>query len=64
MSSAGFYAVFMHTPALSCRGFTRDGADHCHLPRKATAMGDAAAVLYGIFVFVLLLLYVQACRKV
>jgi len=27
-------------------------------------MGDAVAVLYGIFVFVLLILYVKGCEKV
>jgi len=27
-------------------------------------MGDAIAVIYGLFVFVLLILYVSACEKV
>jgi len=27
-------------------------------------MGDAVAVFYGIFVFVLLILYVKGCEKV
>jgi hypothetical protein len=28
------------------------------------AMGDAIAVIYGIFIFVLLILYVKGCEKV
>jgi len=28
------------------------------------AMGDAVAIIYGIFVFVLLMLYVRGCEKV
>jgi len=27
-------------------------------------MGDAVAVIYGIFIFVLLILYVKGCEKV
>ncbi len=47
---------------LPCRGFTRGGADQ--LPKGWSAMGDAIAVFYGIFVFVLLILYVKGCEKV
>ncbi len=45
-----------------CSGFTRTGADE--QPKGGFAMGDAVAVFYGIFVFVLLILYVKGCEKV
>jgi hypothetical protein len=32
--------------------------------KGACAMGDAVAVIYGIFLFVLLILYVKGCEKV
>jgi hypothetical protein len=34
------------------------------LSKGGCAMGDAVAVIYGIFVFVLLILYVKGCEKV
>jgi hypothetical protein len=37
---------------------------HISLRKDGCAMGDAVAVLYGIFVFVLLMLYVRGCEKV
>ena len=37
---------------------------HITFRKDGCAMGDAVAVLYGIFVFVLLMLYVRGCEKV
>ena len=52
----------MPSPPLPCRGFTRSGANEP--PKGGYAMGDAVAVIYGIFIFVLLILYVKGCEKV
>ena len=44
------------------RGFMRSGAKE--YAKGRFAMGDAVAIIYGIFVFVLLILYVKGCEKV
>ena len=56
------YAVFMLRASLPCRGFMRRGANQALKGRWP--MGDALTVIYGIFVFVLLILYVKGCEKV
>jgi len=56
------YFFFMRFEPIPCRVFMRKRAHHA--VKGWCAMGDAVAVIYGIFVFVLLILYVKGCEKV
>ncbi len=62
MTVCFLYAFFMPDTKIPCRVFTRKRAHHA--VKGWCAMGDAVAVIYGVFVFVLLILYVKGCEKV